>query len=228
MKLKNKVVEFFEGIRSGIAEKIENAKEKVSTAVNKIKEFLSFSGLKKKVSDLFSDIKDKITSPIDKAKELVDKAVGKIKKIFPIKLGKIFSGIKLPHFKISGGEIPWGIGGKGKRPSVDIEWYQRGGVFNKPTLVGMGENGAEAIVPLEKNTKWITRVVKEMVNQLEVVNGSVNKNVNALTGSAGVSNNTQNVTFNQYNNSPKALDRLTIYRETNSLLFSAKVRLSNV
>ena len=38
----------------------------------------------------------------------------------------------------------------------------------------------------------------------------------------------QNVTFNQYNNSPKALDRLSIYRETNSLLFSAKVRLGNV
>lgn len=38
----------------------------------------------------------------------------------------------------------------------------------------------------------------------------------------------QNVTFNQYNNSPKALSRLDVYRETNSLLFSAKVRLQNV
>lgn len=40
-------------------------------------------------------------------------------------------------------------------------------------------------------------------------------------------NNTQNVTFNQTITSPKALDRLTIYRQTNSLLFSAKVRLNN-
>ncbi len=38
----------------------------------------------------------------------------------------------------------------------------------------------------------------------------------------------QNVTFNQYNNSPKAMDRLSVYRETNNLLFSAKVRLQNV
>ena len=38
----------------------------------------------------------------------------------------------------------------------------------------------------------------------------------------------QIVNFNQYNSSPKALDRLTIYRETNSLLFSAKVRLGDV
>lgn len=38
----------------------------------------------------------------------------------------------------------------------------------------------------------------------------------------------QIVTFNQTINSPKAVDRLTLYRETNSLLFTAKVRLQNV
>ena len=38
----------------------------------------------------------------------------------------------------------------------------------------------------------------------------------------------QTVIFNQYNESPKALDRLTIYRDTKSLLFSAKVGLNNV
>ena len=41
-------------------------------------------------------------------------------------------------------------------------------------------------------------------------------------------NTTQNVVFNQTINSPKAVDRITLYRETNSLLFSAKVRLNNV
>lgn len=38
----------------------------------------------------------------------------------------------------------------------------------------------------------------------------------------------QTINFYQTNNSPKAMDRLTVYRETNSLLFSAKVRLSDV
>ena len=40
--------------------------------------------------------------------------------------------------------------------------------------------------------------------------------------------NTQIINFNQTNNSPKALDRLTLYRQTNNMLFSAKVRLSDV
>lgn len=47
-------------------------------------------------------------------------------------------------------------------------------------------------------------------------------------GSTGIGGRSQVINFNQYNNSPKAIDRLTLYRETNSLLFSAKVRLANV
>ena len=227
-ELKDKVVEFFENIRSGIADKIAKAKDSVSDAVDKIKEFLSFSGLKKKVSELFEGIKEKITSPIEKAKELVDKAVEKIKGFFPISMGKIFSGIKLPHFNISGGEAPWGIGGKGKKPSIGIDWYAKGGVFDKgATLVGLGENGAEAIVPLERNTKWISRVVKEMVDQLDIAGArnALRGNVNAMNGHGEI---TQNLTFNQTINSPKAISRLELYRETNSLLFSAKVGLQNV
>ena len=232
-ELKDKVVEFFGNIKTKVSEKINGAKEAVSNAVDKIKEFLSFSGLKKKVTDLFESIKEKITSPIEKAKELVTKAVEKIKGIFPLKLGKIFSGIKLPHFKISGGKIPWGIGGAGEKPSIGIDWYAKGGVFDKGArLAGIGEDGAEAVVPLEKNTQWISRVVKGMIEQLDVigVKNALRGNINGMNGDAqsGGYVKTQNVTFNQYNTSPQALDRLSIYRETNSLLFSAKVRLQNV
>ena len=213
-ELKNKVVGFFENIKSGISEKITTAKEKVSNAVDKIKSFLSFSGLKKKVSDLFNDIKEKITSPITKAKDLVDKAVSKIKKIFPIKLGKIFSGIKLPHFKISGGEIPWGIGGKGKKPSVGIEWYARGGVFDKGARVaGLGEDGAEAIVPLERNKQWIRAVAKDM--KREIAGGGIDGRNGNIT-----STKTQN--FTQIINAPKQPSRIELYRQTKNLLSLAK------
>ena len=51
-----------------------------------------------------------------------------------------------------------------------------------------------------------------------------------LNRSAGTfeGSNTQIINFNQTNNSPKALDRLTLYRQTNNMLFNAKVRLSDV
>ena len=90
-----------------------------------------------------------ITSPFTNAWNKVKEAVNKIKNIFPLRLGKIFDGIKLPHFKISGGKIPWGIGGAGQKPSVSVEWYAQGGIMTRPTLFGGGEAGAEAIMPLD-------------------------------------------------------------------------------
>ena len=90
-----------------------------------------------------------ITSPFRQAKETLDGIISKIKGLFPIRLGNIFNGIKLPHFNISGGKLPWGIGGKGKAPSVSVEWYAKGGIMTKPTLFGGGEAGAEAIMPLD-------------------------------------------------------------------------------
>lgn len=213
-ELKEKVVGFFENIKTGISEKIATARDKVSTAVDKIKSFLSFSGLKKKVSDLFDDIKEKITSPISKAKNLVDKAVSKIKDLFPIKLGKIFSGIKLPHFKISGGKAPWGIGGKGTKPSIGIDWYARGGVVPKGQMAFLEGSGTEAVVPLERNKQWIHKVAQDMKYELggNGRGGAVNENIN--------NSKTQN--FTQVINAPKQPSRIELYRQTKNLLSLAK------
>ena len=59
---------------------------------------------------------------------------------------------KLPHFKISAGKAPWGIGGKGEKPSFDVDWYAQGGIFDSPRIVGIGEAGPEAVIPLD--TLW--------------------------------------------------------------------------
>ena len=85
---------------------------------------------------------DKILSPI---KGLVDK----IKGFFPINIGKIMSNVKLPHFSVSGGKAPWGIGGAGSMPKFSVNWYAKGGILTEPTLFGGGEKGSEAILPLD-------------------------------------------------------------------------------
>lgn len=122
----------------------------VSTVIGKIKSaFATVDSIVSSVKTTFENVRKAITEPIEKAKKLVEDAVKKIKSIFPISMGKIFSGVKLPHFTISGGEVPWGIGGKGTRPTVGISWYARGGIINDPTVVGVGEAGPEAIVPLK-------------------------------------------------------------------------------
>lgn len=54
----------------------------------------------------------------------------------------------LPHFNISGGEIPWGIGGYGTAPTISVDWYATGGIVDGARLIGVGEAGPEAIVPI--------------------------------------------------------------------------------
>ena len=50
-------------------------------------------------------------------------------------------------------------------PQFNVEWYAKGGILNNPTLFGMGDAGAEALVPLERNTEWIGKVAAEMNRQ---------------------------------------------------------------
>ena len=112
-------------------------------------EIKALGALIKTIAAIIQGVAQGLAVPLEKAAGLIKGAVKTIKGLFPLKLGKIFSGIKLPHFKISGGKIPWGIGGKGEKPKVDIEWYKKGGIFDSPSIIGVGEAGREAVLPLQ-------------------------------------------------------------------------------
>lgn len=110
----------------------------------------TFQNMKNTVTNTFNAIKTAITTPITNAINIVKNAIQKIKNIINgahLSLPKF----KLPHFRISGGTLPWGIGGKGTPPKINVDWYAKGGIFNSPTiLAGVGEAGPEAVVPLDR------------------------------------------------------------------------------
>ena len=147
--IKNTVNNVWTSIKNTAASIWTAIKTVISSKVTAIKNAVNFSGLVDKVKKSVSGVKDALSAPFSKAKDLVSSAVKKLKNMFPIKMGKIFSGVKLPHFKISGGKIPWGIGGKGVKPTVSIQWYKQGGIMTRPTVFGGGEAGDEAILPLD-------------------------------------------------------------------------------
>ena len=163
----------FSNISPAIKGLIEKITKPLSDMVGKVKDIMgkvmnklvdTWNSIKSKAQSVWEGIKNAITTPIEKAKELVTGAVDRIKSIFPISIGKIFSGVKLPHFKISGGTPPWGIGGQGTKPTVGIEWYKRGGIATNPTIYGIGEAGAEAIVPL--SNPYMTPFAKAIAAQM--------------------------------------------------------------
>ena len=135
-----------------------------------------------KVKANFEAIKKAITDKINGAKEAVAGFVNKVKGFFPLKIGKIFSGLKIPKISVSGGKAPFGIAGKGKLPSFNVKWNAEGGILTEPTIFGMnpktgtlfggGEAGKEAIIPIDRLKAYIDESVnnrnKDLSESLEV------------------------------------------------------------
>lgn len=114
----------------------------------------TFNEFKAKVVATFNAIKDAIITPIQNAIDKVKGIIDRIKGFFPIKVGNIFGNIKLPHFKLSGklSINPPSV------PHLSIDWYKKGGIFDSPSVIGVGEAGSEAVVPLDTLWKKLDRI----------------------------------------------------------------------
>ena len=82
--------------------------------------------------------------------------------------------VRLPHLQVQWQELsPNSILsrylGLDAIPHLYVEWYARGGIVDGATLIGAGEQGKEAIVPLERHTEWIRMVALELARQLELL-----------------------------------------------------------
>ena len=111
-----------------------------------------FNALKASVTATFNAIKNAIVKPIQTAIDKVKSIINKLKGFFPIKVGNIFSSLKLSHFDWHWKKVVGSI----KVPVFDgIKWYAQGGIFDSPTIAGIGEAGPEAVVPLDKLWKHL-------------------------------------------------------------------------
>ena len=147
-------------------EKFESAKEKAQNPFQKIGSW--FGDRWKDMQDALKEIpnwfKNLFNDAMDNAKSAVQSGVDALKSIFDFEwhLPKL----ELPHINITGGfslNPP-------SFPSFDISWYARGGVFNSPSIIGVGEAGQEAVMPLERNTGWISILAQKLAERMPANN----------------------------------------------------------
>lgn len=148
----------FNAIRDNISQKMDNAQQNAVRVADAIGNKLGFPGLGEKVNGVFNSVRDFMKNPIENAWNFIKDIPGKIMGIFggiKIELPKI----KMPHFNVS-----WNDVGPIKLPSVSVDWYARGGYFDKASIIGVGEAGGEYVAPEKQLWDFIERAVNNAFN----------------------------------------------------------------
>lgn len=165
--VKSTVSDVFNGIWSKVSGVMDNVGNKISNVLQGIQN--SWSGLKGFVSGVFGGIEGAVSSLVGSVKGMVNGVIGGIN-------GAIGIINKIPGVHI------------GKIPRLE-----RGGVLKRGQIGLLEGNGAEAVVPLERNKAWIRAVAKDMAQ---------------IMPSVTTNNNGQTINFYNKAQSPDEIARM--------------------
>nr|DAP74300.1 MAG TPA: minor tail protein [Caudoviricetes sp.] len=165
--IKSTVSDVFNGIWSKVQGVMDKVGNKISNVLQGIQN--SWSGLKGFVSGVFGGIEGAVSSLVGSVKGMVNGVIGGIN-------GAIGIINKIPGVHI------------GKIPRLE-----RGGVLKRGQIGLLEGNGAEAVVPLEKNKAWIRAVAKDMAK---------------IMPSVTTNNNGQTINFYNKAQSPDEIARM--------------------
>lgn len=156
IEIKNNIVATWNGIKASVIAAVNNLKAQLSAA---------WASIKANVSAAWNAVKTAITNPIQTAVNLVKAGIEKLKSI--VNGAKLsLPHIKLPHFSVSGkfSLNPPSV------PKVSVSWYKTGGIFDSPSLIGIGEAGPEAVVPLDKLWDKLDKIAESAQGDGVVIN----------------------------------------------------------
>jgi len=119
----------------------------------------NWDSIKATASNVWNNIKTAITRPIESARDTVLNIIQRIKDAFA-NLKITIPKPKLPHI-----EVDWRSVGIGDAriniPKFSLNWYKTGGIFDRPSIIGVGEAGTEAVIPLDKMPGLIADALRD-------------------------------------------------------------------
>ena len=155
---------FFSGIWKGITSVFSNVggwfKSKFQAAWTGIKSVFSswgsfFGGLWTKIKSKFSSIGSSLGTSMGSAvKSGMNRVIGAIQNTINKGIGLINSAIRLAN-KLPGIKV-------GTVPTLTLPRLARGGVLERGQVGILEGSGAEAVVPLEHNKAWLSRVAEDL------------------------------------------------------------------
>lgn len=156
----------FDTLSRNISSKLETSKSFVISAADTIGNVLGFPGLGEKVSGIFNRVSEFMKNPLQSAADFISGIPDRIVGFFSGLGSRITSAIGSIYFPTP--HISWtsvDIAGVTSVSLPTIQWYARGGIVDGATLIGAGEAGKEAIVPLtEPNLRPFSEAVASDIN----------------------------------------------------------------
>lgn len=181
------VKSFFSGVWSKIKGAFGNVagffKSKFSAAWSAVKGVFHnvgsfFGGVFSKIKGKFKSLGSTLGSAIGGSVAAgINGIIGFIERTLNRGIGLINGAIRLIN-KVKPGKD---IGQISKLSLPRISWHKKGGIFDSPSVIGVGEAGAEAVVPLNKFWDKLDKMAEGASAPIVVnVYGSENMNVNEL------------------------------------------------
>ena len=149
-----------------LGEKFQSGRDNVNSTFENVGSWFSdrWNDIQNALREIPNWFRNLFNDAMENAKSIVKNGIDRLKSFFNFDWS--LPKIKLPHFNISGSFslMPPRI------PSFSVDWYARGGVFNSPSIIGVGEAGQEAVMPLERNTGWISILAQKLTERMPVNN----------------------------------------------------------
>ena len=149
-----------------LGEKFQSGRDNVNSTFENVGSWFSdrWNDIQSALKEIPNWFRNLFNDAMENAKSIVKNGIDRLKSFFNFDWS--LPRIKLPHFNISGSFslMPPRI------PSFSVDWYARGGVFNSPSIIGVGEAGQEAVMPLERNTGWISILAQKLAERMPANN----------------------------------------------------------
>lgn len=157
-ELKQRVTEQIEQIKNTTVAKTGEASTSSNLSVAEMARNMQakFAEIKNSGDTNFSSLSQRIAERMENIKQRVQQGMEALKRAVNVDLGK--PRLKLPHITTSG---KFNLE-TNSTPSFSVEWYRKGGIFTTPSIIGVGEAGSEAVLPIDRLVGIMAKVMQRI------------------------------------------------------------------
>lgn len=158
--IKSVTTSVWNGIKSSVQAIWNGLKSSATSVFNGIKSTVTsvWNGIKSVTTSTWNAVKSAIEKPMNAAKQAVSSAINKMKSLLNVNLPT--PRLKLPRPTVTG---KFSLNPP-QVPHFGLKWYDKGGIFSSPSIIGVGEKRPEFVGALDDLKAIVAEVIDKKGN----------------------------------------------------------------